>query len=402
MNRWSIGIVAVLWFTFAGAAAAEVHPVAKGCKEVGIHDPSSASAPPAASGFPLQLETRVPFEPTAFPSDGRTYVMYELYLSNFATSPLTLSGLQVLDADAPSAARIAAFEPSEFRALLRPVGAQAPGDVGDSYLQLAAGRSDILFLCLAFGPGTHVPNHLRHRIVMSDSTTEGAVIDIHHAKLHVLGAPLMGANWLASDGPSNDESNHHRRGVFVSEGRASISRRYAIDWQQTKNGETFSGDPLDKRSYYSYGKPVLAVADSRVIVAKDGLPDNAPGHNESFHPATPITMATVGGNRITLDLGSGQFAQYMHLQPGTLRVKAGDRVRRGQVLARVGSSGDAREPHLHFQVTTSSSLFANEGLPYLIEHYRIKTAGDSWQTRSRELPLGNMLVDFGPDSTDTM
>lgn len=126
----------------------------------------------------------------------------------------------------------------------------------------------------------------------------------------------------------------------------------------------------DVRSYYSYGKPVLAVADGRVAAASDGLPENVPGHGDTFHPAVPITLETVAGNTITLDLGGGQFAYYLHLQPGSLRVKAGDRVRRGQMLARIGASGDAREPHLHFAVTTSSKLLAGEGVPYLIDRYR--------------------------------
>ena len=88
----------------------------------------------------------------------------------------------------------------------------------------------------------------------------------------------------------------------------------------------------DAHSYYSYGKAVLAVADGLVVAARDGLPENIPGHGDAFHPAVPITLETVAGNTITLDLGR-QFAYYMHLQPGSLRVKAGDRVRRGQLLA---------------------------------------------------------------------
>jgi murein DD-endopeptidase MepM/ murein hydrolase activator NlpD len=99
-------------------------------------------------------------------------------------------------------------------------------------------------------------------------------------------------------------------------------------------------------------KAVLAVAAGRVVTARDGIPENIPGHGDAFHPAVPITSETVAGNTITLDLGGGQFAYYMHLQPGSLRVKAGNHVRRGQALARVGGSGDAREPHLHFEVTT--------------------------------------------------
>jgi len=81
------------------------------------------------------------------------------------------------------------------------------------------------------------------------------------------------------------------------------------------------------------------------------------------------------------------------LQPGSLRVKTGDRVRRGQVLPRIGNSGDARGPHLHFQVSTSASPLAGEGGPYVIDQYRTKS-DETEQTRMRELPLGGMLIDF--------
>jgi murein DD-endopeptidase MepM/ murein hydrolase activator NlpD len=109
----------------------------------------------------------------------------------------------------------------------------------------------------------------------------------------------------------------------------------------------------------------------------------------------PITPDTFAGNTIALDLGGGQFAYYLHLQPGSLRVKRGDQVQRGQTLALIGNSGDAREPHLHFQVSTSSNPLAGEGVPYLIDHYRVKSADDARQIRTRELPLKDMLIDFG-------
>ena len=251
---------------------------------------------------------------------------------------------------------------------------------------------------VSFEPGAHVPSHLRHRILTVDSSVEGAVIGTHHTELKVLRSPVQGSNWLASDAPSNDAENHHRRGIFVFDGRAAISRRYAIDWIQVENGASFSGDASDKRSYYAYGKPVLAVADAIVVIAKDGLPDNVPGHNtpghEGFHPAVPLTMDTHGGNTVVLDLGSGQFAYYCHLQPSSVRVKVGERVRRGQVIALIGDSGDAREPHLHFEITNSPKLLAGEGLPYLIDHFRVKSE-NGWESRTRELPLKDVVIDFG-------
>ncbi len=345
--------------------------------------------------FPLQLEIRVPFEPTAFPSDRNSYVIYELHLTNFGTAPLNLSRIEVLDAEAAAARPIATFEEEQLENMLQFVGGDTvAGPKGN--LIIAGGRSATVFMSIAFDRSSHIPDRLLHHVITTDSAAEGAVISTHYTTLHLLGPPLEGANWVADDGPSNDQDNHHRRGIFVLDGRAVISRRYAIDWEQIKDGATFSGDSRDVRSYFAYGRPVLAVADGRVVVARDGLPDNVPGHGESFHPAVPITIETVAGNTITLDLGGGQFAYYMHLQPGSLRVKAGDRVRRGQILGRIGSTGDAREPHLHFEVTTSSKLGSGEGVPYLIDSYHLKSAsGGPPELRVHELPLDHSVVDFG-------
>ncbi len=348
----------------------------------------------AASTWPPQLEMRVPFEPTAFPSDGRTYLTYELYLTNFAANPITLRRIEVLDADDSAAAPIAAFEAPQLDALVQPIGAQTSAEGNSDTHQLAGGRGVVVFLWIALGHGARVPNKLRQRVVTAEFVAEGAVIATHHRELLVLGPPVTGTSWLADDGPSNDRENHHRRGIGVFEGRVLISRRYAIDWQQNQNGTTFSGDASDKRSYYAYGKPVLAVADSTVVTARDGLPDNVPRHDGKFTPAVEMTPDTMFGNYIVLDLGGQRFASYCHLQPGSVRVKVGDHVRRGQVLAKIGDSGDARQPHLHFQVQTSSDPLAGEGVPYLIDHYRVKSA-DVWQARTRELPLGGMLFNFG-------
>ncbi|WP_169747190.1 M23 family metallopeptidase [Edaphobacter aggregans] len=358
-------------------------------------DNKQSAAKPA---WPPQLEMRVPFEPTAFPSGPHIYVMYELHLTNFGTSPVSLNRIDVLDADAGAAAQpIATFEVPQLETMLQPLGGKTLSDPTGRLL-INDGQSSIAFMSIVLARGSHVPDRLFHRVRTADSVAGGAVIATHYTELRVLGPPLEGANWLAADGPSNDQENHHRRGVVIVDGRAVDSRRYAIDWKQIRDGASFSGDSRDVRSYYSFGKAVLAVADGRVITARDGLPNNIPGHGESFHPAVPISLETVAGNTITLDLGGVQFAYYMHLQPGSLRVKEGDRVRRGQVVALLGASGDAREPHLHFEVTNSSKLLAGEGVPYLIDRYRCKSAnGGSMELRIHELPLDNSVVAFGED-----
>jgi hypothetical protein len=197
------------------------------------------------------------------------------------------------------------------------------------------------------------------------------------------------------DGPSNDPSNHHRRGVLVLNGQLTLSRRFAVDWMRYEKGTMISGDKHDPRAYYAYAQPVFAVADATVVKARDELPDNIPDLPGKFHPAVPITMDTVGGNTVLLDLGGGQYAWYFHLKPGSLRVRSGEHVRRGQPLAQIGCSGDATVPHLHFEVTTGTTLASGDGVPYVIEHYRVWIHDRVLETHTRELPLSGMLVDFG-------
>jgi hypothetical protein len=348
----------------------------------------------AGSTWPLQLEMRVPLEPTAFWSGGQTHLAYELVVTNFSDNPLTLRRIEVLDDDKSTATPILVLEPGQLDDILQPVGDRKTAGASDVPRQLAGGSTSVVFVWIALDRGTFMPKHLRHRVFTDDSSVEGAVIGTHHTAMLVLAPPLRGATWLASDGPNNDKDNHHRRGFLIFDGHFMISRRFAIDWMKIDNGASFSGDEKDNHAYPAYGQPVFAVANGTVAAARDGLPDNVPGHNEQFHPAVPITPDSLLGNMIVIDLGGGQFAYYAHLKPYSLRVKKGDKVKRGQLLAGIGASGDARAPHLHFQVSTSSNPLAGDGVPYLIDQFRIQSTDHIWQGRARELPLGGSLVDF--------
>ena len=360
--------------------------------------PETAQSSATANPFPMQLEMRVPFEPTAFPSGAHVYVMYELHLTNFGSSPRTMSSIEVLDANATQKPAIALFQREELEAMSQPLGVQESSDTKQK-LVIAPGQTTIVFMSVVFDRGETVPPNLLHRIHIANATAEGAVVTTHHTRLQVLGPPVQGADWLAADGPSNAEDNHHRRGVIILGGQVLDSRRYAIDWKKLNGDASSSGDPRDVHSYFSYGQVVLAVADARVTTARDGLPDNIPGHGNAFHSAVPITLDTVAGNTITLDLGDGQFAYYMHLQPGSISVKSGDHVHKGQVIARIGASGDAREPHLHFEVTTSSRVLYGEGLPYVIDRFYSKgTSGGPLELREHELPLDKTVIKFGKDN----
>jgi murein DD-endopeptidase MepM/ murein hydrolase activator NlpD len=77
-----------------------------------------------------------------------------------------------------------------------------------------------------------------------------------------------------------------------------------------------------------------------------------------------------------------------------LRVKAGDKVRRGQVLGLVGNSGNSTEPHLHFQVSNGASPLGSEGVPYVLDAFEL-LSGPNPGGRENELPLQSDSVRFG-------
>lgn len=374
------------------SAKAPLGQLPRGCALAQDAVASRSGAELAAPAFlPTQLEIRTPLAPTAFPSAGRTYVIYELHLRNFAGEPLELQTIEVLGGN-KDARPLATFGAEQLPSLVFPRADEISTDEANSSRQLASGQGTVAYLCLAFEPGLAVPAQLRHRVHMKAGYADGPSISTSRSHMRTLAPPVEGLDWIAAGGPGN--TSHHRVGLLVIGGNARISRRYAIDWRQVRGGANFAGDALDLRSYHAYGQQVFAVADGTVISAKDGLPNNVPRTSKGFATAVPITMETIAGNAITLDLGNGQFAYYAHLQPGSLRVRKGERVKSGDVLGRIGNSGDSREPHLHFEVTDSPDLLAGEGLPYLIDRYDIRLPGGELDDRVDELPTLETLTNF--------
>lgn len=360
----------------------------------------------------LPVEMDVPIAPTPFKADGKTHFVYELHLTNFSSSELTISRVEVFAVS--DATPLAQYEGAELTTrLARPGLPQA----NQEKQRVGGGMRAIVYIWVTVDAPTAAPVMLKHRVTASlgvpagsdgsDATKsepievkgEGGEIKIPSAAALVISPPLRGGEWLAANGPAN--ASGHRRALIPVAGRAHIAQRFAIDWVQLReDGLTFKGDKLKNENYRCYGADALAVADGVVVAVKDGIPQNIPGANSR---AVPITLETVGGNYVILDLGRGRYGFYAHLQPGSLRVKPGDKVRRGQVVGLVGNSGNSTEPHLHFHVSNANSPLASEGLPYVFESFEQQGKGWGWKAsgtdaavekRSMEIPLQNAVVRF--------
>ncbi len=216
--------------------------------------------------------------------------------------------------------------------------------------------------------------------------------------------PLRG-EWMAPNTPGKRIPSH---------GTDQLGERYAYDFLQVnwaRTGKPFYqvslpqylilGVPLDK--CYAWGKEIYAPGDGKIIQAEDGYEERkrvnffsdlyiAFKNANSFKPEKD-NIQTVAGNYIIMKLADHVYAAFAHLQRGSVAVSAGQVVRKGEVLGRVGHSGNSTAPHLHFQLMDSSDWLIAKGIPCAFEKYDLYQNG-KWECVSRGVPSDKDRIRF--------
>jgi hypothetical protein len=205
-------------------------------------------------------------------------------------------------------------------------------------------------------------------VVLSIPMAETLVIT---AAAPVLGPLFRGGGYVAADGCC--DSIRHVRALLALNGVFHLSQRFAVDWERVDDDRTiFRGEANDVHSYHIYGAPILAVADRTVVASRYDLLDQLPG---KLPDGLPLDEAD--GNFVILDIGHEAYALYAHMEPGSVRVRAGDRVRRGDHIGNVGNSGNTQAPHLHFQVMDGPSGFSSNAIPYVFDSFAVTAVDES-------------------------
>jgi murein DD-endopeptidase MepM/ murein hydrolase activator NlpD len=178
---------------------------------------------------------------------------------------------------------------------------------------------------------------------------------------------------LVHDG--HDYYAHHRRlnTEHAAARELGITRnfmRFSLDLNPTNDAfEPFRGGGAKNEDWFAWNQPLFATGDGTVADAFDGEPDNVRGGTSYFDPqgvkAKPMKFY---GNYLVIDHGNGEFSLLGHLQKGSLAVKVGDTVKRGQPVARIGSSGSSNNPHVHYELRTGKDLNA-DGLPAVFRDF---------------------------------
>ncbi len=379
----------------------------------------------------------VPLTTGTFPflgSDQKYHVTYDLQLTNASQVPATLEKIDVVDGRDPTKV-LASFSGAQ---LVDPTC--IPGDCNRLRLLPSAGAPDAaiapqesraLLLDLTFDTLAQAPKAVLHHLYGTGAASPpdrtpspldylAAPYDISAGTPRVIGPPVKGKNWVALNGCC-DIGWPHRTSVNSLNGKLANSQTFAIDWKQTNDkGEFYVGDRTKNESFVDYGSTIYAVADGTVVATLDTEEANAPGILPAADPVLgpKLTVKNVDGNHIVQDIGGGAYAMYAHLLKGTMKVKVGDKVKKGDPIAQLGNTGNSNASHMHFQLMDDPSLLQANGLPYVIDEFTylgqvpplsVLEADDflsgtflpatpaAGQARTDQLPLVLAIVDFpGP------
>jgi hypothetical protein len=321
-------------------------------------------------------------------TDGRFHIVYEVLLTNNTPVPMGVEGFEVRDArtrrvlarlSGPSLAANmgpvagppapSTNDPPD----LKPVAALSEDAGSDAATSMASSQTSVVWLDVKVRSAR--PRLLEHHIVASSRPPPGTQFSFSGLVGRVqtggapvvIGPPVGPGIWVADEGCCTNPT-HHRRAVPAFNGELLAVNRFAIDWVLVDSSHrAWIGDPTRLSSYLSYRQPLIAAASGRVVSTHDGVHSNPP---QGVLPGSP-PIKDFAGNYASIRIGPRRFLLYAHMVPGSLRVRKGQQVRRGQVIGLLGNSGNSSTPHLHFQVSDRPGFAPVDSLPFVFNRFAL-------------------------------
>lgn len=362
-------------------------------------DPAPASGPP---GLDVKLE---PATPLIERRSGEQLLNFDLTVANRSSSTLRLAEIEM-----------SIFDGSGVLVMRKAVNSNGispgiavvatpllvPGQVTDIFNPFYSVPSDV-----PIGRVSYALRYLRedtaferdrnqHRLPIDyDVEVRTQVFPQAYQTRTDLVLPLAGRVFVW-DG--HDFYSHHRR-IPLHAGKAQglglqvNSNRYAADLVIVDEaGNLFHGDPYEKKNWYTYGAAIYAPGSGVVVETTNDVPDNTYRNKHVESPSLPPSVDPELGNHVVIDHGNGEFSVFPHMLAGSVTVREGQSVRQGQQIGRVGFSGDALFPHVHYSLRAGGDVYRSEGVPAYFRNFRRLLGQKTVTVDSGTLDTGDIVM----------
>lgn len=165
--------------------------------------------------------------------------------------------------------------------------------------------------------------------------------------------------------------------------------QHALDFDIVNHqNKSYNGEGFNLKDYLCYELPIIAPAAGVVFEVVSDVEEN---------PVGGVNLEQNWGNTVIIKHGEGFYSKLSHLKTGTIEVKQGDHVAKGDFIGKLGNSGRSPEPHLHYQLQTTPFI-GSKTLPYPISYY-LKKNGNNYDLIEFRTPLeGEKIKNIDIDS----
>lgn len=189
----------------------------------------------------------------------------------------------------------------------------------------------------------------------------------------IIDLPFKG-KWIALGAGASGLTNHHDR---------IKSQKYAIDIVKfSKNDKLFKNEGVTNEDSYTFGAEIISPVNGKVVHVIDSLPDKKVQERDKL-----------AGNHIIIQFQDTLFVALAHLKQHSIKVKQGNVVETGDILAQVGNSGNTDFPHLHIHVQNSAvyDIETTKSYPFRFRQFK-RMRYIFWQNETNQFLLSNDIV----------
>lgn len=319
--------------------------------------------------------------------DSNQFLNFDMVVRNTSTLTLRISQIElsVYDSSHQLAVR-KSLNTDAFAPSIAVIGRQvfAPGETLDVFNPFSEFDSFVPLteleysFCLLRESNVQEREENLHRLPDDCDFRQSVTVSPHTFRAKtVLILPLRGKTFVWE---GHDFYAHHLRvplgdSKVQALGITANSNNFASDFiYLDEQGREYHDDPRKLENWYGYGQPIYAPGAGVILSTANDIPENwfeDAGATRIGHPKLAAGKDPKDiGNFVLIDHQDGEYSLLVHMKPGSVIVKAGDRVQPGQAVGRIGFAGDSIFPHLHYSLMDGPEVFKAWGLPACFSHFR--------------------------------